>query len=178
MNKKAEAHKFLEFLPRIVFLVIAFLIVGLYISFFKVSHVRTFEIEQELLLNRLYFSPDLITYTDLDTGRTYPGVIDLDKVRTSVLENSLKYTQDNYIAAKITIQDASFDEITYKDPLPRKAIAYLNEAGYIRWEDQAILGWKGRGAYRFFQRRIPIEYVDNGVKKPGFMLVNIIKANY
>ena len=174
-GKRAEGHRILEFLPRIIFLTVAVLIIGIYSSFFLIRHVDTFEVEEETLLNRIYFSPELAAYQDPATGRAYPGQVDPEHIRTDHLERGLEYEDKEHIALKVVLEDRNGISVMLPDG--DLAIGFVNQESYERWQPMTNIGLKGAGAFSYFERRLPVQYSYEDEIRTGFLKVSIIKPN-
>ena len=120
MNKKASMDTILN-LFRLLFVVVVFISITFLARAFIVEKVDVFEIESKLLAHRIAFSNN-INYADTDTGRTYVGIVDLEKFTSDDfaerLLNSIYYGKPNSEAsAKITLKDLDANpgyEVTYE----------------------------------------------------------------
>ena len=79
MNKKASMDTILN-LFRLIFLIVVFFSIVFLARAFIVEKIDLFELESKLLNYRIAFS-DKINYVDSDIGRTYVGIIDIEKNR-------------------------------------------------------------------------------------------------
>lgn len=132
-GKKAQTFKLMFW---IFFEFALILIVLLYIVAIVHSYVLiefdTGELQRELFVQNLLHSPDGISYTDLTSGKVYPGIINLDDFKnTDAMESKLKaafsYGDRNpVITASMTLKD------------PNIAHYFLTDEGKIRphiWEN-------------------------------------------
>ena len=82
-------------------------------------------LEITILINRFLNSPDCLVYQDKETGRTYPGVINLEKFNGQTLEKCYS-TEDNDLKAfKLTLESLNPD-ITSKFDTKRNFISTPN----------------------------------------------------
>ena len=120
MNRKASMDSILN-LFRLLFLIVVFFSITFMARAFIVQKIDVFDIESKLLANRIVFSNQL-NYVDKDMGRTYIGVIDLEKFTSDDfaknIMDSIYYGKLNSEAsAKITLRDLDSNpgyEVTYE----------------------------------------------------------------
>ncbi len=112
MNKKGISYEAIITIPDIIFLIIAFLTVGLLLGLHMKSTVEIFPLESDVTALRLIYNS--LAYEDPDTGRLYPGIIDLNKLQ--YLEKAFS-PPEKYMPLKITFEDkeAFADEESFKD---------------------------------------------------------------
>ncbi|MBU0461859.1 MAG: hypothetical protein KJ574_04710 [Nanoarchaeota archaeon] len=125
---------------RIVFLVIALLAVVVIINIAMNMNLESKQTEAALLIGRIFHSPEGISYVDQITGRVSTGVIDLDNVNDTRLDNGMYIRANNRISAKIEIykkkepwgydfvKDAKFNRDIYDVHSPM-AQAWSNAGG-------------------------------------------------
>jgi len=162
---------------RIGFLIIMMAVFFLLINYYINNKIETQSLQAEVLLNRILYS-DAINYADQYTFRTYPGIIDMQKVETANINNMISYNDyTKHAAARIRILN--------KDPDPNKQLikeAYLNKDSYDNMKN--LLAMKGKGAAKKYMTTVPITYV-HGSNIPylynnplyGTMIVEIIIPN-
>ena len=63
-------------------------------------------LEMTILVNRFLNSPDCLAYQDNETGRTYSGVIDLEKFNNKTLEKCYSTEDGNLKAFKLTLESS------------------------------------------------------------------------
>ena len=125
-NKKGAgsiSEHMVLWIPKFVYLVIAFLSVLFLLRLLVISNIETSEAESRLLIGRIMYSPNLISYLDTDIKRSYPSLIDFDKFRklenvdlNSMDTNTITYGEDNnVVAAKLTLKniDLGNEDIIY-----------------------------------------------------------------
>ena len=124
-------------IPKFIFLIIAFLSVIFLLRMLIVNNIDASEAEARILANRIFYSPNVISYSDADTGRAYPGIVDFEKYKK--LQNSdvneidaktITYGQGNQlIAAKLTLQNI---ETNTQDTI------FYNKENYEFWEPRIL----------------------------------------
>lgn len=169
LNKKGlGTEEWLGFIPYIVLTLIVmtgiFTLVNIYINI----TVDTKPLQREILFNRIMYSPDSIIYTDDITGKVYPGVIDWDRFTNETLDNSIKYSYEKHMAAKLELYDLKKDLVK---------TAYLNNIWYNRLEPLARNRIKGAGSAWIYPRSVPTLYRKNEINRPGYLRVEIIIPN-
>ena len=112
MNKKGLSYEAVMKIPDLIFLVIAFLVVWLLLGLHVKSEVETFPIESDITAVRMLYNS--LAYQDPDTGRIYPGVIDLEKLNNKYLE-TVYSTSGLPLKVMFNDLEAYIDEDNYKD---------------------------------------------------------------
>lgn len=103
MNKKGVLFDWLIWSIRITLLaIVIYCIVAITISPLE-EDLNTHDLDYTFLLNRLFYSPNSISYVDDLTGRVYPGIIDLSKFNEETLNKTLGTS--SRFAVKITLGD-------------------------------------------------------------------------
>jgi hypothetical protein len=111
-SKKASGYilgkKPLYFIILLICLTISFILFSYAISREVSSTTYILEnLEVTILINRFLNSPDCLAYQDKETGRTYSGVIDLEKFNDKTLEKCYS-TEDNDLKAfKLTLESSN-----------------------------------------------------------------------
>ncbi|MBW2977601.1 hypothetical protein KY331_02030 [Candidatus Woesearchaeota archaeon] len=124
MNKKAVTFSTMNLLFwRFLFIGVSFAII-VYLAFSSIQeNVDVQQTKNFILVNRMLYSPNSITYVDPNTGRVYPDIIDLTKFNEKVLNKSIN-TDKNQIAVKLELKNLDANEVID---------AYLNQKWYDRW---------------------------------------------
>lgn len=124
LNKKAVSFKTLNMaFFRMVFIAIIFIVVYLFTAAWIGQKIDIQDVKNLILVKRILYSPDSISYVDPDTGRTFPGIIDLDKFNDEILNKSFNLDKSN-TAAKLELKNLDTNETN---------ITYLNQKWYERW---------------------------------------------
>ena len=119
----------LAWIMRILFLVVVMLAVVSLVRIYIITSVDSFDAESTLLIERLLYSPELITYTDHTIDRSYPMIIDLERFTSDDIEQQLMEAMDygdknQHIAAEIKLKDLENGRTYTK---------YYNKIGYENW---------------------------------------------
>ncbi len=138
-------------------LIFMYVILGIVIFYFSLFGTRSSTtVQLETLSERMLYSGDGFIYTD-ESGRSYPGIIDLNKFTTERLESAIDYTSENPPSAELILERklgicdeflAPCDEI------------YLNEKQYGRMLPLAHQSLTGSGKVKMLQKKIPVLYYD------------------
>ena len=143
-SKKAEiSSEVVLIIPKIIFIIAVIFSFVILVKILIVSNINVKGIESQILVNRILFSKDSISYFDADTERLYPGIIDLkffetlSKANPNVLDiSTINYYKDNpIIAAKLTLKIRDKSDI----------VAYYNKEMFDRWEPRVLPEIKGGG---------------------------------
>jgi len=88
-----------DFGRKAIYLIVVVLIVAFVILYFRgllvgnsaevISNVN--DIEREIIVQNMLFSPDCLAYKDDLTGRVYPGIVDFKKFSDKIGKNCLKF---------------------------------------------------------------------------------------
>ena len=70
---------------------------------FVVSNLNVQDVQAEVFIDRVLYSPNGILYFDSGPQRAVPGLIDTSKLKTEVLDSLMDYKNNNFIAANITL---------------------------------------------------------------------------
>ncbi len=144
MDKKAQEDAvgimdMMEWLPRVVVLVVLIFIVHGLVNVGIKNEVDIFDAESEMIIQRLMHSKDSFTYYDADIGRLYPGMLELDKFTEQTLYSMFNPAgDDEHLSMKLTLT-------TWKksrEKLDVKPI-YLNRENFEKWI--VLTGFLGRG---------------------------------
>jgi hypothetical protein len=101
MDKKGMAEAVL-WIIRIIMLIILVAIVQYIKVTMLTDSLDTYDTEFYLLNTKLLYSPNAMAYESMNTGRTYPGTIDLAKFNEEMLKSSIR----KEIPAKLTLQSS------------------------------------------------------------------------
>lgn len=143
MNKRGISYQMILWIPRMVFLIIVFVVTFGLIFAFTTTTVSVSDAESHVLLHRLHFSPEGISKTDADTGRVYAGVVDASRISADRLETAIDIKKD---AVAIRLVKSNTDDSA-------EVVAYLHEDTYRNWQPIAIAVDEGsikKGAGRKF----------------------------
>ncbi len=167
-SKKGAVEEILEHMPDILLTVIVMVSVFVLVSLLINRNVEVQDIQDDIFVYRLLYSPSSITFEDNNTGRVYPGVIDAKKVTDDALDKTMAYSYERHITARLDL--LSFDE-------QHVATAYYNKIWYNRLEPLARAQLLGLGGAKLYYHVFPVVYKENGVSKPGLLKIRVIMPN-
>ncbi len=167
-------HHVVLWIPKFIYLAIAFLCVVFLLRLLIINNIDTSEAEARLLIYGIFYSPNVISYSDTDIGRAYPGVIDFEKYKglqdkdeNEMDTKTITYGEDNkLIAAKLTLKNI---ETNAED------IAFYNRENYEFWEPRilpTVTGGSGNVKSFSEQRYVIIKNKDKMHK--GILRINVI----
>ena len=173
-KRGAISEHLILWIPKVIYLIIAFLSVIFLLRLLIVNNIDASEAEARILTNRIFYSPNAISYSDVDTGRAYPGIVDFEKY--GKLQNSdvnemdtktIAYGQGNQlIAAKLTLQNLETNE---------QDIVFYNKENYEFWEPRilsTVVGGSGSVNSITEQRYVLIKNADKMEK--GILKMHVI----
>ena len=167
MNRKAGMTKYMM-MSLIRILIMAVVVLGIVLLFKSLlfSDLDVSQVKNGVLYSKIMYSPNGITYVDERTGRAYPGTIDLDKFTEETLENSINYTYERYISAKLTLLD---------DKKAEKKTIFLNKVWYNRWLPLSNKQFLGLGSTEKQETIVTIIYKENNEFKQGFLTITTLQ---
>ncbi|NTV24279.1 MAG: hypothetical protein HGA85_07990 [Nanoarchaeota archaeon] len=127
MKKKAIGYNIVEYyIIRIPYLI---LLIGIFLyvtGSLERQGLSSHNTRQQIIINRIFYSPNSITYTDSATGRSYPNVVDLSRFKDeAVLDKAFFTMQSRVLAASLQLTNLDTAEV-YQ--------AYINQDAYDRWK--------------------------------------------
>ena len=175
MDKKGIiTFEMMMWIPRIIFLVAVMFAVVILVSSFVTEKVDVQELEANTFANRVLYSPNTISYRDEDTGRVYPGIIDLSKFKTDAedkLSKSIYYGNNNRkIAAKITLKNLDNSE---------ENLVFYNDAFYKEMKVLVDLGHtEGPGGARSYIKILDVLILEKpDALHKGILILDVIIPN-
>ena len=61
----------IESIPKLIFISLAIISIIALTAIYNISQIQTEDLEMDVIFNRIMYSPNAISYTDINTGRTY-----------------------------------------------------------------------------------------------------------
>ena len=162
-EEDVEFQVWLWAIPRFVLLILIILAVVFLVRFFVISRIDTFETESTIIIDRILYSPTGIIYYDREINRPHPGIINVTKLKTEVLENSLLMPNNQYFAVRLTLKDME-DNLVME--------AYANKIWYERWLPR--VDYPGAGGTRMKNKEVYVLYKEKGLTKPGILKISVI----
>jgi len=160
-------------IPKFIYLIIAFLSVIFLLRILVVTQIDSAEAEARILINRLIYSPNDISYLDADTNRNYPGIIDYKKFIS--LENfpneldtkTISYGQyTNLIAAKLILKNSESN---------KEDVAFYNKENYEFWEPRILSTVKGgTGSVKSFAEQKYVLIKEQNKLSSGLLKIQVI----
>jgi|FLOH01.1.fsa_nt_gi hypothetical protein len=151
----------IEKIPEIIFLGIALSTIVLVTFFFIMNNLETNQTEISVFFNRMIYSENGISYHDTVSGRTFMGIIDIDKLDSSKLEQSIQYPSDRLMAAKLTLGT-------------RKPV-YYHEGWYENFEALGKSGLRGLGGVDYVKKDFYVTYIENGTFDSAILRIEIVR---
>jgi hypothetical protein len=158
MNKKADVNILAYFTTKLVIIVIMAIIILQILGSAEVI-LNTNSIVNMIMVSRLIYSKDLFAYADIETGRVYPGLIDISKFNDETLASGIK-NSNNRLAAIIELKDIDTDIVK---------TLYINENKAKAWEDYEEVSDFDTSLSRRYVR-----IYDNGNIHKGLIKIKVI----
>jgi hypothetical protein len=164
MNRKGQMYKvFWYYLIRVPIIIFLF---GLFVYIsggIQGQALTSPEVREKIIINRLFFSPNSISYVDLTIGKVYPGVIDMSKFDNDTLDSSFSTKENAAAAAKLDLVNLDTDTTVS---------AYINKELYSRWKSYVKFE-----QYSSYKDQFYVTIKDNGKEYPGLLKVNVLMHN-
>lgn len=167
-NKKSQtSHTIIKSIYWFVFLIIVLISIVFLVKGYINTKIDIKEIEAELFYQELLFTNNGIIYKDEITGRSYPGIIDIQRFNKDILDNSISYGKENHIlAANITL---NYNKDT-------KYFIY-NEEWHKRWLPRAKSRLPGSGGANIILKQSYVLVKENEKLIPGILQAKILYPN-
>lgn len=165
--KKAQYLKFTHVVMWAVLLVFVLLVVSIFTSGFVKKSIDVRDAEARILANRILYSPSSISRYDADMGKSYPGTVDINRMKNDILDKSV-YIKNNLVAAaKVTVKDMSGTVM---------AEAVFNSLWYSRW--QPMVGKRGSaGVGETVEKRYVAVYEGDEFRSQGIVEIRVLIPN-
>jgi len=193
-NKKAKTAKLgkkgataiTETMAFVYKAIYALFIIGLVVFLIKlvvITSVPTEKIEIYSFSQRIQNSPELL-YQEPGTGKTYQGIIDLDKIIQNSqtnhdnLEKNIDYPNKNKFCAKITAHYYNLENQGFVGPpLVQQQTIFINKELYELLEAPSKAGIKGPGSGTIYHKKVPVSFKQQEKILDGFLEIQIIRKN-
>lgn len=155
---------------RVFFLIVVIFAILILIRMYIVFSVDTFDAETEIIYNRFLYSVNGISYYDYKINRLYPGIIDVKRLDSSILNKSADFGEDPHIGAMFVLKNI------------RKEVKKTVFYNKVLYEEKIRLFrggmTEGPGGARAVKKENYVLYRDNdGSTKQGFLEVEIVIPN-
>ncbi len=167
-SKKAMgAYDMIYWIARILFVVMMLVSIYFVARIYESQQSDTADIEASVFKDYLLYNPNALSYSDPYTGRTYPGIVDLQNFDPEILESAANFSGGKeMIAANITLLD-------FEDNIVKQA--YYNRERYLDWLPLSHETFLGRGTVLKADNRTYVLYVDEeGNREQGMLLTEIL----
>ncbi|MEA3378398.1 MAG: hypothetical protein U9Q69_02040 [Nanoarchaeota archaeon] len=119
MNKKAQydfGRKTIYYIIVAIFLTVMFIYLNIGFARFDFRVIQTTnKLAGEILAAEIAISPECFSFTDKDTGRAYPGIIDKGLFETGILrESCARYYQDRIIVYLVSEKNPKYEYFSSK----------------------------------------------------------------
>lgn len=167
MGDKAQiSGDVLSWIPKIILLVAVILVILGLVHMYVVTKIDTKDAEAAVLINRILFSPNGISYHDEELDRAYPGIIDLKRFNDYVINKSIALPENRIIAAKLTLSYINGTEIR---------TAFFDEDLYTKWSPMTRV--RGPGGKTKIVKVISVLVKDGNVLKKATLKFEVIVPN-
>jgi len=170
LNKEGDvgAEEWLEQIPYIILTLVVMAGIFVLVNYYINLNVNVKPVENDVLMNRIFYAPNSIMHVDNVTGVVYPGIIELSNFTNEVLDKSIIYFYERHAAAKLSL---------YNQEKKLIKTAYLNGLWFDRLEPLARNYITGAASAWIYYKSLPIVYMENDVKQAGFLEIEVLIPN-
>ncbi|PIU30363.1 hypothetical protein COT07_01035 [Candidatus Woesearchaeota archaeon CG07_land_8_20_14_0_80_44_23] len=129
-------------------------------AFFR-QRTETAEAEAKIYAERMVFARECFAYYSLETGRTYPGIIDASNFTTERLEGCMNFSNPERAAAAAELAFGT-----------NNREAFYNKEKFEVWKNLA--GIPGSGSYEKYQMVVPVSVFDAGKQQGGIINITVV----
>jgi len=152
---------------RLLFMIFVAMSVVVLVTKFVALSAEVGPAERGIMANRLVLSPACLAYTDNITHRPYPGMIDLSRFNSSVLDSCAYFGQTNdYAAANLTL--------LFIGPGTKRNVVY-NELGYALLSPKSGIARPG-GATLYKDTRYVL-VMNEGEPRRALLTIELLTPN-
>ncbi|MEM4259646.1 MAG: hypothetical protein QXG00_00260 [Candidatus Woesearchaeota archaeon] len=163
INKRAALKEPILNIFRIFFLIFAIGIFIWIIVFFVVNNLDVSSLHMDVIFNKIYYSPNIINYVDENTGRVYPGIIDIKKFTRSNIEKSLNFRNVRVMAVKLELTDSTNNK--------QFGPIYNNQYYYKSIEVQSNVF---KNDFNVIEKNVSVLYIENNIFNSGILNIKLI----
>ncbi len=164
MNKKAQMSFYmLNFIPRIIFLIIVLFSVIFLVRSYVVDNLNVQDVQAEVFVNKILYSPNGILYYDEDLKITVPGKINPSLLTNERLDALMNYRDESFIAGRLILFDKQNKKVVS---------AFYNEKTYNRWVP--LIGQPGKGGIKEITKSVIVTFIEEEKPKQGFLRFEVL----
>lgn len=192
-TKKGLSESPFIFIYRMIFLIVVAFVLVLLVGKFVQTNIDVRETEARLMIERIMYSPNTFNYVEPETGRVYPGIIDLEKFSAAKDQNppakdqqtapsqrldaAVSYGNYDFIlAAKLELKNP--DGTKFKDSKDAEiAPVFLNKDNYNNWKPRQATGLLGPGGASGIEVTRAVLVREGSQTKNALLVIEIIYPN-
>ncbi len=163
-----------ELMEEVIQILRVFVLVGIVVVMYGLislginNEIDIFNAESELVIQRIIYDQDGISFYDSELKRAYPGIIDSKKFNNNHLETIFSLPKDDqHLAVNLSLKLEDGES---------KSVS-LNGKWFERW--YPLRDRSGKGGKRWKQEAFPVTYFDQDKdeKIAGMLTVEVIIPN-
>jgi len=134
---------------------------------------KTHDLEYKIILNRMIYSPTALAYVEPDTGRAYPGIIDMSKFNEEHLNESLMTNAP--LALRMYLKGTGTAYIKDKaGKLKKDTVTIDKEIYYDKDQYDYMLPLTAFQQYKRINDTRLVVIQDGNYRIPGFLYMEMI----
>lgn len=172
MSRRAQAEM-MEWFPRIIMLVVAVIVIAVLVNYYSNRDIEGERVERAAMIYRLYYDGNLIMHKDPLVGRTYPGIVDLERFDETRL--AAKYTGRSALSDESRLAaclDLNWTQGPYK---PR--VICTDRRTFEKYLPIAQSGLFGGGGASMERAVFPVTIKDKSSFAPGTLTITVVRRN-
>ncbi|HIH23609.1 TPA: hypothetical protein HA251_01100 [Candidatus Woesearchaeota archaeon] len=172
MQRRAQAEM-MEWFPRIIMLVVAVIVITVLVNYYSNRDVEGDAVERAAMIYRLYYDGNLIMYKDPLIGRTYPGIIDLERFD----EKRLADTYSGRSALSDESRIAACLELNWTQGRHEPRVICTDRRTFEKYSPLAQSGLFGAGGASMERASFPVTIKDKSSLAPGTLTITVVRRN-
>lgn len=158
----------IKWFPRLILMVIAVVVIALIVRHYANRDVDGSEVSRAAYIARLYYD-DIIMYTDEETKRVYPGIVDREKFTAERLEQFFEPRSSligvGSIASRLELVTAG-----------ETIVIYTDQKTYEQYIGFAQAGVMGRGSGTYETLMLPVSVRTGNDLGPGTLNITVVRT--
>jgi len=152
---------------RLVFLTIIFFVVMLMLNIAITMNSNSEQLEADVFINRLLYSPSGVFMFDSVTGRVVTSIVDPSQLTTQRIESDIYFKSSNHIGAKIELYE--FSKLEEGAEISSVKKVYFKKSNYESYKPLFDAWGKipGVGGIKQYEKTIPVVIQKDGVQTLG-----------
>ena len=172
MQKKGDADTFdIAFSAlQLGFIVVVVITMVILLAMMVIKDINIKPVETDVMAYRFLYSANGLNYKNDDTGRSYPGMIDIEKFNDDKIKDFFDFKDSDTMAAKLTLFNQNDQS---------EKVAYFNKEWFERYKPLAIINIPGSGSAQMSTKTLPVIITDQQMsyQNQGILRIEVVTPN-